>query len=82
MNVTSKTGALVAIAQVTDTDDLMIINSIGVMIRMSISELRVMGRATQGVRLIRLADDHYITSVAKVEKLPEDEETTDINQKP
>ena len=82
MNVTSKTGTLVAIDQVTDTDDLMIINSIGVTIRMSISELRVMGRATQGVRLIRLADDHYITSVAKVEKLPEDEESEDINQKP
>ena len=74
MNITPKTGTLVAIAEVTDADDLMIINSIGITIRLSISELRVMGRATQGVRLIRLADDHYITSVAKVEQLPEDDE--------
>jgi DNA gyrase subunit A len=62
MNITS---------QVTDADDLMIINSSGIMIRLSVSELRVMGRATQGVRLIRLSEDNYITSVAKVDKLPE-----------
>jgi len=74
MNITEKTGTLVAIAEVTDADDLMIINSSGIMIRMAISELRVMGRATQGVRLIRLSDDDIITSVAKVEKLPEEEE--------
>ncbi len=72
MNVTSKTGTLVAIAEVTDADDLMIINSSGITIRLGISELRVMGRATQGVRLIRLSDDKYITSVAKVEQLPDD----------
>jgi DNA gyrase subunit A len=74
MNITPKTGTLIAIAQVTDADDLMIINSIGITIRLSISELRVMGRATQGVRLIRLADDNYITSVAKVEQLTEEDE--------
>lgn len=80
MNITPKTGTLVAIAQVTDADDLMIINSVGITIRMSIAELRVMGRATQGVRLIRLADDHYITSVAKVEKLPDEEAEEDASQ--
>ena len=74
MNITPKTGTLVAIAEVTEADDLMIINSSGITIRLGISELRVMGRATQGVRLIRLSEDNYITSVAKVEKLPEDEE--------
>ncbi|MFP4094234.1 MAG: DNA gyrase subunit A [Cyclobacteriaceae bacterium] len=71
MNVTSKTGTLIAISEVTDSDDLMIINSSGIMIRLAVSQLRVMGRATQGVRLIRLSDDNYITSVAKVDKLPE-----------
>jgi len=74
LNVTPKTGALVAIAEVNNTEDLMIINSSGITIRLGIAELRVMGRATQGVRLIRLSDDNYITSVAKVEKLPDEEE--------
>ena len=52
---------------VTDTDDLMIINLSGIIIRMGVSELRVMGRATQGVRLINLKDDDGIAAVAKVE---------------
>jgi DNA gyrase subunit A len=72
MNVTGKTGTLVAISEVTDADDLMIINSSGIMIRLAISELRVMGRATQGVRLIRLNENDFITSVTKVEKLAEE----------
>ncbi len=67
INVTEKTGNLIAIKVVDDSDDLMIINKSGVTIRMSIGELRIMGRATQGVRLIRLDDDDEIASVAKVE---------------
>ena len=67
INVTDKTGNLIAIKIVEDNDDLMIINKSGITIRMSVEELRVMGRATQGVRLIRLDDDDEIASVAKVE---------------
>ena len=65
--MTEKTGSLIAIKNVTDTDDLMIINLSGIIIRMGVSELRVMGRATQGVRLINLKDDDGIAAVAKVE---------------
>jgi DNA gyrase, A subunit len=67
INVTEKTGKLVAIKDVTDNEDLMIINKSGIVIRIAISELRVMGRATQGVRLISLKGDDEIASVAKVE---------------
>lgn len=81
MNITSKTGTLVSIAEVTDENDLMLINRSGIMIRLSVSELRVMGRATQGVRLIRLNQDDIITSVAKVDKLSETEEETEQEEK-
>jgi DNA gyrase subunit A len=64
INVTDKTGALVAIKNVTDADDLMIINKSGIVIRIVVSELRVMGRATQGVRLITLKGSDEIASVA------------------
>lgn len=67
INVTDKTGNLIAIKIVVDNDDLMIINKSGVTIRMGVEDLRIMGRATQGVRLIRLDDDDEIASVAKVE---------------
>jgi DNA gyrase subunit A len=67
INVTDKTGDLIAIKDVTDKDDLMIINKSGIVIRIAVSELRVMGRATQGVRLINLKGDDEIASVAKVE---------------
>jgi len=76
INVTEKTGSLIAIKNVTDTDDLMIINLSGIIIRMAVSDLRVMGRATQGVRLINLKDDDGIAAVAKVEC--ELEETDDV----
>ncbi len=66
LNVTEKTGDLIAILGVTDEDDLMIINRSGITIRMHVSELRVMGRATQGVRLIDLRKDDKIAAVAKV----------------
>ena len=69
INITDKTGKLVAIKQVTDQDDLMIINKSGITIRISVEELRIMGRATQGVRLIKLNEDDEISSVEKIEKI-------------
>jgi len=78
INVTEKTGSLIAIKNVTDTDDLMIINLSGIIIRMGVSDLRVMGRATQGVRLINLKEDDGIAAVAKVECELEDTEDTEL----
>ena len=72
ISITDKTGGLVAIKNVSDSDDLMIINKSGIAIRMSVEDLRVMGRATQGVRLINLKGNDSIAAVAKVMK--EDEE--------
>jgi DNA gyrase subunit A len=69
MNVTEKTGSLVAIKEVVDTDDLMIINKSGIIIRTPVAGLRVMGRATQGVRLIKLSETDEISSVEKIEKI-------------
>ncbi|MFZ4401129.1 MAG: DNA gyrase subunit A [Bacteroidales bacterium] len=74
INITEKTGSLIAIKSVLDNDDLMIINKSGLIIRLAISELRVMGRATQGVRLIKLRDDDAIAAVAKVVNEEEDDE--------
>ena len=67
INITSKTGKLIAIKEVSDNDDLIIINKSGILIRLGVKDLRVMGRATQGVRLINLRDEDAIASVAKVE---------------
>ncbi|MCF6347362.1 MAG: DNA gyrase subunit A [Flavobacteriaceae bacterium] len=75
INVTEKTGNLVAIKNVTDEDDLMIINKSGITIRMAVADLRVMGRATQGVRLINIKDNDSIAAVAKV---MHEEESDDI----
>jgi DNA gyrase subunit A len=69
INITEKTGRLVAIKEVGDDDDLMIINRSGITIRISVTELRVMGRATQGVRLIKLNEDDRISSVEKIQKI-------------
>jgi DNA gyrase subunit A len=66
INVTEKTGNLVAIKVVMDADDLMIINKSGIAIRMAVADLRVMGRATQGVRLIKVKEGDSIAAVAKV----------------
>ena len=66
ISISDKTGELVAIKNVTDNDDLMIINKSGVAIRMAVEDLRVMGRATQGVRLIKVREDDSIAAVAKV----------------
>ena len=67
LNVTDKTGALVAILNVTDADDLMIINKSGIAIRIPVESLRVMGRATQGVRLIKMRESDEIASIARVD---------------
>ncbi|CAM3319058.1 DNA gyrase subunit A [Zobellia roscoffensis] len=85
ISITEKTGGLVALKNVSDSDDLMIINKSGIAIRMSVEDLRVMGRATQGVRLINLKGNDSIAAVAKVMK-DEDELTEadvlDIDVKP
>ena len=77
ITITEKTGKLVAIKTVTDLDDLMIINKSGIAIRMEVHSLRVMGRATQGVRLINLKGEDKIAAVAKVMK--EDDDVEDLN---
>ncbi len=79
ISITEKTGNLVAIKNVTDKDDLMIIKKSGVAIRLSLSELRTMGRATQGVRLINLKDGDSIAAVAKIVLDEEDENSTEAN---
>jgi len=76
INITEKTGNLVAIKNVTDADDLMIINKSGIAIRMAVEDLRVMGRATQGVRLIKVKEGDAIAAVAKV---MHDEDDVDEN---
>lgn len=73
INITEKTGKLVALKEVVDSDDLMIINKSGITIRMAVSQLRIMGRATQGVRLIRLNENDQISSVEKIERIEEEE---------
>ncbi len=77
LSITEKTGDLVAIKVVTDEDDLMITTKNGIMIRMEMSEIRVMGRATQGVRVINLKSGVVISSVAKVPH-QEDEEAAEV----
>ena len=77
LNVTEKTGELIAIKEVSDSDDLMIINKSGIIIRIGVESLRVMGRATQGVRLINLRANDEIAAVAKV-SIEEEEEIDEI----
>ena len=77
ISITEKTGSLVSIKNVADGDDLMIINKSGIAIRMEVNTLRVMGRATQGVKLINLKDNDSIAAVAKV--VLDDEEVQDID---
>ncbi|WP_131538009.1 DNA gyrase subunit A [Pedobacter nototheniae] len=77
INVTEKTGQLVSIKDVTDSEDLMIINRSGIVIRIAVADLRVMGRATQGVRLITFKGDDEIASVTKIDHEEEEEETID-----
>ena len=81
LNITDKTGRLVSINNVTDADDLMIINKSGLTIRMEVSDLRVMGRATQGVRLINIKGTDSIAAVTKVmkEEAAEEVEFEDVS---
>jgi len=76
INITEKTGSLITIKSVVDSNDLMIITGKGLTIRLPISALRVMGRATQGVRLINLKEDDAIASIARVDI---EEESKDVN---
>jgi DNA gyrase subunit A len=77
INITDKTGNLIAIKDVTDNDDLMIINRSGIIIRMAVGDLRIVGRATQGVRLIKINEGDSIAAVTKVE-VDEDQAASDI----
>ncbi|RXR22886.1 DNA gyrase subunit A [Flavobacterium stagni] len=78
LNITEKTGQLISICDVTDEDDLMIINKSGLTIRMMVSDLRVMGRATQGVRLINIKNNDSIAAVTKVMREEEEEGIEDL----
>jgi len=78
ISISDKTGGLVAIKNVSDSDDLMIINKSGIAIRMSMEDIRTMGRATQGVRLINLKGGDSIAAVAKVMKEEDNLDETDI----
>ena len=83
LNITEKTGNLIAIKSVTDEDDLMIINKSGITIRMHVADIRTQGRATQGVKLINLKGKDQIAAVAKVEKDDEEDlldENTELNE--
>jgi DNA gyrase subunit A len=84
-HITEKTGSVVAVETVKGDEDLMLITAGGILIRMSVKDISVMGRNTQGVILIRLDEDEYVATVAKVEKsegieeistTPSDEEIT------
>jgi DNA gyrase subunit A len=77
ISITEKTGKLVTLKSVSDSDDLMIINKSGIAIRMQVEDLRVMGRATQGVKVISLKDGDSIAAVAKVMK--DDDDLEDVN---
>ncbi|MFL2609299.1 MAG: DNA gyrase subunit A [Flavobacteriaceae bacterium] len=78
ISITEKTGNLVSLKNVSDGDDLMIINKSGIAIRMEVNDLRVMGRATQGVKLINIKGNDSIAAVAKV--VLDDQEVTDIDE--
>jgi DNA gyrase subunit A len=80
LNITEKTGHLISIDSVTDNDDLMIINRSGLIIRMAVADLRVMGRATQGVRLINLRNNDSIAAVTKVEADVTPDETDEMDE--
>lgn len=79
INITEKTGYLIAIKNVNDKDDLMIINRSGLIIRLPVNSLRIMGRATQGVKLINIKEGDAIAAVAKVEII--EEENNDLDEK-
>lgn len=79
MNITEKTGQLVAVLNVNDNDDLMIINKSGIAIRLVVNSLRVMGRATQGVKLINLKNNDAIAAVTKIAHVEDESNTVSID---
>ncbi len=80
LNITEKTGSLVAMKNVTDENDLMIINRSGLTIRMSVADIKLAGRATQGVRLINIKEGDAIAAVSAVNKTEEEQQTAEQNQ--
>ncbi|NDG53211.1 MAG: DNA gyrase subunit A [Flavobacteriia bacterium] len=80
INVTDKTGNLIALKNVTDENDLMVVNKSGITIRISVADLRQMGRATQGVRIIKLREKDSIAAVAKVPAVSNEEEELNDGQ--
>ena len=78
--ITEKTGALIALINVNDEEDLMIINRSGITIRMKVSELRVLGRNTQGVKLINLRGKDFIASITKVPTENEEETPAEVTE--
>jgi DNA gyrase subunit A len=78
LNITDRTGSLIALKDVTDENDLMIINRSGITIRVAVSDLRVAGRATQGVRLINLREGDSIAAVCRVNKSEEKTEMAEV----
>ena len=80
MNITDKTGSLIAIKSVVDENDLMIINKSGIAIRMDVASIRVMGRATQGVKLINLKGKDTIAAIAKVEISSDDADLDEYDE--
>jgi DNA gyrase subunit A len=82
INITDKTGQLIAIKNVNDTEDLMIINRSGIIIRLKVGDLRVIGRATQGVRLINLKEDDIIAAVTQVPSEENEDETIAVPTEP
>ena len=82
LNITEKTGALVAMKNVTDENDLMIINRSGLTIRMAVSDIRIAGRATQGVRLINIKEGDSIAAVSAVNKSEDENVETPVEQAP
>jgi DNA gyrase subunit A len=80
LNITDKTGALIAIKDVNDQNDLMIINKSGITIRVAVSDIRVSGRATQGVKLINIKEGDSIAAVCPVNKSEEKPIEDDLNE--
>lgn len=82
INITEKTGNLVGIKSVTDENDLMIITKNGITIRLHVGTLRVMGRATQGVRLINISESDEIAAVTKVDHEEQEEGSAEVSENP
>jgi DNA gyrase subunit A len=80
LNVTEKTGYLIALKSVAESDDLMIINQSGITIRLKVSNLRVIGRAAQGVKVINLNENDQIAAVANISEMEEEEQVNEFDE--